>query len=103
MKITKFLIFSTLTFFTTSCIKEEAPNAEADIISCTLPAEFLVNNEIRVDQPYDEEIKAYPIYIMIKEQTDRTNLAPTFELTEGATISPQMEVHKTSAVLSDTL
>lgn len=88
MKITKFLIFSTLTFFTTSCIKEEAPNAEADIISCTLPAEFLVNNEIRVDQPYDEEIKAYPIYIMVKEQTDRTNLAPTFELTKGATISP---------------
>ncbi len=88
MKIIKPVFLAALIACTCSCIQEEAPNAEADILSCSLPAEILANGEIRVDQPYDEEIKAYPIYIQVKEQTDRSALAPTFELTEGATISP---------------
>ena len=30
----------------TSCIKDEAPNAEADILSCILPAEMLTGTDI---------------------------------------------------------
>ena len=30
----------------TSCIKDEAPNAEADILNCILPAEMLTGTDI---------------------------------------------------------
>lgn len=88
MKLYRLFFFVALAGGTTSCIQDEAPNAEADITACSLPAELLANPEIHVDLPYNEEIKAYPIRILVKETTDRSQLAPTFELTEGATIEP---------------
>jgi hypothetical protein len=72
----------------TSCIKDEAPNAEADIEKCILPAEVLTGTDINCKLPYDEDLHAYPIYIEVNNGTDLTTLAPTFELTPGATIEP---------------
>ena len=36
----------------TSCIKDEAPNAEADILNCILPAEMLTGTDIDYNRPY---------------------------------------------------
>lgn len=70
-----------------ACIREEAPNAEADILSCTLPDEVLAY-PVNVNLPYDYTLDAYPIYIAVKEGVDLTHLAPRFTLTDGATIEP---------------
>lgn len=62
-----------------SCIQDEALNAEADILNCLVP---------------DSILKAAPqisndrIIILAKRSTDVTKLAPLFDLTPGATISP---------------
>lgn len=72
----------------TSCIKDEAPNAEADILSCTLPSEILTGTNIDYNLPYDKSLNAYPIHIEVNNGTNLTNLAPTFELTDGASIEP---------------
>lgn len=73
-----------------SCIQEEAPNAEADITACSLlPVDCLASNTIEVGLPYSDELNTYPIEIKVKEGTDLSSLAPTFELTPGATISPE--------------
>ena len=44
-----------------SCIRKEAPNAEADITGCTLPGNVLVQDTIDVDVSYDKSLNAYPI------------------------------------------
>lgn len=91
MKLKNLLAY-TLTglFLCTSCIKEEAPNAEADILSCTLPAEMTdPQTTIDVEVPFDEEINAYPIKIEVKAGTDITKIAPEFTLTPGAAITPE--------------
>ena len=75
-------------FLCTSCIKDEAPNAEADIEKCILPADILSGTEIDYNLPFDESLNAYPIYIEVNNGTDLTAQAPTFELTPGATINP---------------
>lgn len=74
---------------TASCIKDEAANAEADIISVTLPEDILTGTEIEYDLSYDETLGAYPINIEVYDGTDLTALAPEFELTPGATIEPE--------------
>lgn len=63
----------------TSCIKEEAPNAEADIESCTLAGDVLNRDPI---------IENDRITLILKKGTDLTALAPEFTLTPGATILP---------------
>ena len=68
-------------FLCTSCIKDEAPNAEADIEKCILPADILSGTEIDYNLPFDESLNAYPIYIEVNNGTDLTAQAPTFELT----------------------
>ena len=72
----------------TSCIKDEVPNAEADIVSCSLPKDILAYSTINVGMEFNKNINAYPIYISVKPGTDITALAPEFELTPGATIEP---------------
>lgn len=63
----------------TSCIQDEALNTECDIITCSFPSEIVVsvptitNNRVTVNVVPDADI---------------SKLAPTFTLTEGATISP---------------
>ena len=62
------------------CIREEAPNAEADIESCTLPGDVL-NREPEIGNDH--------ITLYLKKGAPLTALAPEFTLTPGATIVPE--------------
>lgn len=62
-----------------SCIQDEAPNAEADIETCTLPGDVLNRDPI---------IGNNKVTLIVKKGTDVTALAPQFTLTPGATIVP---------------
>ena len=86
-------------FLCTSCIKDEAPNAAADIEKCILPADILSGTEIDYNLPFDESLNAYPIYIEVNNGTDLTAQAPTFELTPGATINPALRKTENGIVL----
>ena len=50
----------------TSCIKDEAPNAEADILNCILPAEMLTGTDIDYNRPYDKSLnpESFQYYII---------------------------------------
>lgn len=72
-----FLLFAGLA--AVSCIKEEAPNSEADIESCTLPGVELTSNPV---------IENDKVTLYLKKGTDLSSLSPEFTLTPGATISP---------------
>lgn len=63
----------------TSCIKDELPNAECDIIGASLPAEILNGDPI---------IKNEAVEFHVMLGTDVTSLSPEFTLTPGATIVP---------------
>ena len=90
MKSIKLIAMALLLFITwSSCIREEAPNSEADITACILPKELLMKPNIDVNRSFDPELNAYPIFLHLKNEVDITKLAPEFELTEGATISPK--------------
>lgn len=66
-----------------SCIREEAPNAECDIIG--IDESWLeVNSDILVGSPI---ISNYAVEMMVKEGTDCTVLEPLFVLTPGAWIT----------------
>ena len=62
-----------------SCIKKEALNAEADILSC------IVDNDILKREPIIQNDK---VTLMVKGTTDLTRQAPQFTLTQGASIEP---------------
>lgn len=62
-----------------SCIRAEAPNAEADIVACTVPGDILKREPI---------IENNKITLMVRADADLTRQAPEFELTPGASISP---------------
>lgn len=62
-----------------SCIKDEAPNSEADIESCTLPGDVLNRDPV---------IENDKVTLHLKKGTDLSSLSPEFTLTPGATISP---------------
>lgn len=62
-----------------SCIREEAPNAEADILSCTVPGDVLRSVP---------EIGNTSVSLYVRSEADIRNLAPEFTVTEGATIEP---------------
>lgn len=63
----------------TACIREEALNAEADITAFHLDGNLLIREPVITN----DEVKLY-----INGWEDRSKLAPRFELTPGATISP---------------
>lgn len=62
-----------------ACIQDEAPNAEADIETCSLPGDVLNRDPI---------IENNKVTLIVKKGTDVTALAPQFTLTPGATIVP---------------
>lgn len=66
--------------FATSCIKPEAPNAEADIVSVKLA------NEIAQIRP--AEITNNTVTFYVNAWNIAPEMAPEFVLTEGATIVP---------------
>lgn len=62
-----------------SCTKDEAPNAEADIVECIVSGDILKRDPIIVNDK---------VTLMVKTDTDLTGQAPEFKLTPGATIAP---------------
>lgn len=76
-KIVLWLACSALSF--SSCIKEEAENAEADILGCTVNGDLLIREPVVTNT----EVKLY-----VNGWEDLTNLAPVFTLTGGARIEP---------------
>lgn len=83
------IVMGLLPWLCCACIRDEAPNAEADIERCILPENILSDAETDYTLPYDETQNAYPLYVEVLEGTDLTALAPEFELTPGATIVPE--------------
>lgn len=90
MKLNKLFILYLLTgVLVTSCIKDEAPNAEADITGISFEENILASTHFNLNPSYDDNLKAYPILVKVKEDTPLDKLSPIFELTPGATISPE--------------
>lgn len=81
MKLTRLLTCLFLSIMEMSCIQDEAPNAEADILTCELPQ--------MQDDILDMDIENDKIIIWASPNIDIENVAPEFSLTEGATISPE--------------
>lgn len=78
-----FFLFSmtlVLTCVITSCIKSEEPNAEADILSCSVKPD-----DILIREP---EINNSDVLLIVKKGTDLSSITLDFTLTEGATIDP---------------
>lgn len=75
-----FILYLLVGVLMTSCIKDEAPNAEADIEACIVPGDILNREPI---------IENEKITLIVKKGTDVTTLAPKFTLTPGATIVPE--------------
>lgn len=78
---TKPLVVSLLCVITilSSCIQDESPNSEADILTCSLPGISLTIPPI---------IQNEDVTILVTQGIDLTHLAPEFTLTPGATIDP---------------
>lgn len=72
-----------------SCFKDEEPNAEADIEQAILHADDV---DAMFFSPTDTLINVWSnttsIKFSVRRQTDLSALAPTFVITEGATINP---------------
>ena len=79
MKAKHGILYLLLAIFSSSCIRDEAPNAEADILSCRLPGVVMTTSPI---------ITNNSINIFVGPGTDISSLAPEFTLTPGATIDP---------------
>ena len=79
MKLTRLLTCLFLSIMGMSCIQDEAPNAEADILTCTVPADILRRDPIITNDK---------ITLMVKSNTDLLKQSPEFTLTPGASISP---------------
>ena len=73
------LAFLSVISFLPSCIQDEPLNAEADILKC------YVHDSIKKAEP---QIGNDKITILTNPSADLTSLAPTFDLTSGATLSP---------------
>ena len=72
-----------------SCFKDEAPNAECDIIEASLhvdnPTDIFYNpTDTLVRVLYTDD----NISFSVRRKADLTSLAPTFRITDGANISP---------------
>ena len=79
MKAIHLIAYTLFIFTISSCIRDEAPNAEADIVSCTVPGVTLLTNPM---------IQNDAVTIFVSPGTEITSLAPEFSLSQGATISP---------------
>ncbi len=75
-----FAVLFALTGIITSCIKSEEPNAEADILTCTVNPEGILKREPIINNS--------DILLMIKRDTDLSKISLDFTLTDGATIDP---------------
>lgn len=82
----KLLIPFSLFFFFTSCIQDEAPNSEADILECTVPD---LSDDFR-DGPKVIQLSlgSNSVKIWVTPDAEIGILSPEFKLTSGATIEP---------------
>lgn len=79
-KLVRFFVLILISaFIFSSCIKDEAQNTEADIVSCTVDGNLLIRNPIITNN----EVRLY-----VNGWDDITHIAPVFEITDGATIEP---------------
>lgn len=76
--LTILLLFAAL--LQISCIREEALNAECDIVAVQLPQDILSRSPV---------ISNKEVTIVVKDGVDLNGLAPEFTLTPGATIIPE--------------
>ncbi len=74
-----FLLTLLMGLFFSSCIKDEALNAEADIETASISSEFLLSAPT---------ISNDKITFRVSKSLDLTQVAPEFTLTKGATIVP---------------
>ncbi|EKB04463.1 PCMD domain-containing protein [Myroides odoratimimus] len=74
-----FALLTTIGITFSSCIKDEALNAEADILTATISKEDMTGS-VRIENSR--------ITFSIRYEADITKQAPEFTLTEGATINP---------------
>lgn len=79
MKLKTWMFVCLLSVLAAACIKDEAPNAEADIVTCTLSGDVLNRDPI---------IENNKVTLYVKKTTNVGALAPEFTLTPGATITP---------------
>jgi hypothetical protein len=77
--MTRLLLLPACLLLLASCIRDEAPNAEADIIEC------IVDRNVLKREPIIQNDK---ITLLVKGSTDLAEQAPDFVLTQGATIEP---------------
>lgn len=73
------IIYLLVSFFACACIRSEAPGAEADILSCTLPGVAMTTSPI---------IRNDAVTLFVEKGTELSELAPEFMLTQGASIAP---------------
>lgn len=74
-----FLLTLLIGLFFSSCVKDEALNAEADIETARISPEFLLTAPIVTNNK---------ITFRVSKSLDLTQVAPNFTLTQGATIVP---------------
>ncbi|MDM1043550.1 PCMD domain-containing protein [Myroides sp. 1354] len=74
-----FLLTLLMGLFFSSCIKDEALNTEADIVTAKIP-ENLIKLPVEIENDF--------VTFYVNGYADITQLAPEFTLTEGATINP---------------
>lgn len=79
MRTTYLITWLLLSITLMSCIRDEAPNAEADILTCVVPADILKRDPV---------IENNKVTLMVKADIDLAHQSPEFTLTPGATISP---------------
>lgn len=79
MRTTYLITWLLLSITLMSCIRDEAPNAEADILTCVVPADILKRDPV---------IENNKVTLMVKADIDLEHQSPEFTLTPGATISP---------------
>lgn len=81
MRLNKlFILYSLLGILIASCIQDEAPNAEADIETCTVVFPDNIINDIQIG---NKQITLY-----VKPDADVSQVKLDFTLTPGATVEP---------------
>ena len=89
MRYHQLIVSAIFALVLSSCFKDEAPNAECDIIEASLhvdnPTDIFYNpTDTLVRVLYTDD----NISFSVRRKADLTSLAPTFRITDGATISP---------------
>ena len=70
MRLNKlFILYSLFGILMASCIKDEAPNAEADITGISFEEDVLASARFNLNPSYNDNLQAYPILVKVKEGT----------------------------------